>query len=171
MSRPRRSRPSRRSRLHRLRRPRPSRAAVRTIAWLTAIGGVLLIAARLPWFHQRFVPWGDAIAPYWARVTGHVVGVIVGLVLLYVADQLARRKHRAWQLATGLFVVSLGFDLVKEHPIAAAYSTLVLVLLVDVPETVQRTLRPAIGAAAAPCGAAVPRGRVRVRVRRAAARA
>ncbi len=109
---------------------RPSPAPVRTIAWLTAFGGVLAILARLPWFHERFSIFSDAIAPQWARVTGHVVGVLIGVALIYLADQLAHRKHRAWQLAVVLFGITLFFDIVKEHPLAAAYSAVVLGLLI-----------------------------------------
>ena len=109
---------------------RLSRAPVRAIAWLTAFGGILAILARLPWFHERFSFFSENIAPQWARVTGHVVGVLIGVALIYLADQLARRKRPAWLLAVVLFSITLFFDIVKEHPIAAVYSAIVLTLLV-----------------------------------------
>ncbi len=110
--------------------PRPSRGPVRSIAWLTAVGGILEIATRLPFFRERFLLWDTALAPQWARVAGHVGGVLVGVVLLFLASQLARRKHRAWQLATILFGITLFFDLLKAHPAAAAYSAVTLGLLI-----------------------------------------
>ncbi len=44
--------------------------------------------------------------PLWFPVAGHIVSVIVGFVLLLLADQLAKRKRLAWRVATALFAIA-----------------------------------------------------------------
>ena len=44
----------------------------------------------------------------WVPVTGHVVSVVIGLLLVLLADQLAKRKRLAWRVAVGLFAVGRG---------------------------------------------------------------
>ena len=110
---------------------RPSRAPVAVIAWLTALGGVLAIASRLPFIHESFSPFDAAFVPLWVRVTGHVATVLIGFALIAVADQLSRRKRGAWNIAVVLFAVGLILDIVKgPHPVSAAYSALMVGLLV-----------------------------------------
>ncbi|HZJ27382.1 MAG TPA: lysine--tRNA ligase [Acidimicrobiia bacterium] len=109
----------------------PSRVPVAVIAWLTALGGVLAIASRLQFVHERFAPLGDAFMPLWARVTGHVATVLIGFVLIAIADQLGRRKRGAWNIAVVLFAVGLVLDISKgPHLVSAAYSALMVGLLV-----------------------------------------
>ena len=63
-------------------------------------------------------------------VAGHVVSVIVGLLLILLADQLGKRKHAAWRVAVALFALGALAHLVKgPHPIALAFCVGMLVAL------------------------------------------
>ena len=54
-------------------------------------------AARLP-LQAAQLP--QRLGPIWFRVTGHVLTMLIGLSLLFLAGQLARGKQRAWQVCT-----------------------------------------------------------------------
>ena len=74
-------------------RPRDaSRVAVPAIALLTALGGVLQLLATLPFVHSRLDGREVDFGPLWFPVAGHIVSVIVGFVLLLLADQLAQAQ-------------------------------------------------------------------------------
>ncbi|WP_138759944.1 lysine--tRNA ligase [Modestobacter altitudinis] len=105
--------------------------AVRLLAGLTALSGVLQLLVWMPVVHDRFGADGPAIDPLWVPVAGGVGSVVVGLLLVLLADQLARRKHRAWQVAVVLFAVGAGAHVVKgPHPVAVAVCVLLLAALV-----------------------------------------
>ncbi|MET0895423.1 MAG: lysine--tRNA ligase, partial [Acidimicrobiia bacterium] len=111
--------------------PQPSRLPVRAIAWLVAFSGILAIASLVPWMHRGAEPLRNNFLPLWPRVSGHVTVMLLGMVLLFAADQLSRRRHRAWLLATTVTGIAFAMHLVKgPHPFAAAYTGLVFVLLV-----------------------------------------
>jgi hypothetical protein len=111
--------------------PAPSRAPQRLVAWLVAIGGLLAFASLLPWVHRDLEPLREQLLPLWGRVAGHVSVVILGIVLLFTAGQLARGKHRAWQLATVISGVAFALHVLKgPHPFAAAYTGVLFGLLV-----------------------------------------
>ena len=111
--------------------PTPSRLPQRVVAWLVGLGGLLAIASIVPWVHRDLEPLREQLLPLWSRVTGHVTVVLLGVVLLFAAGQLARGKHRAWQLAVVVSGVALVVHVLKgPHPFAAAYSGAVFVLLV-----------------------------------------
>ena len=82
-------------------RARPEGGPV--MAVLTALGGVLQLLTQMPIVHSRLDGQEAAIGPLWVPVTGHVVSAIVGLTLLLLADQLAKRKRLAWRVAVVLF--------------------------------------------------------------------
>ncbi len=108
----------------------PSRAPQRAIAWVVALGGLLAFASLLPWVHRDLEPLREQLLPLWGRVAGHVTVVLLGVVLLFTAGQLARGKHRAWQLATLISGVACAVHVLKgPHPFAAAYTGLLFVLL------------------------------------------
>ncbi len=101
--------------------PLGHRRAVRTIAALTAAAGLLQLLALLPFVHTRLDGQDIGIDPLWLPVTGHVVSVVVGLLLMLLADQLAKHKRLAWQVALGLFTIGAVAHLVKgPHPVAIA---------------------------------------------------
>ena len=105
--------------------------AVRTIAGLTALCGVLQLLSMVPFVHSRFGAREDAIGPLWVPIVGHVVSVIVGLLLILLADQLGKRKHAAWRVGVALFAVGALAHLLKgPHPIALAFCVGMLVALV-----------------------------------------
>ena len=59
------------------------------------------------------------------------MSVIVGLLLILLADQLGKRKHAAWRVGVALFAVGALAHLVKgPHPIALAFCVGMLVALV-----------------------------------------
>jgi lysyl-tRNA synthetase class 2 len=113
------------------RSPDRGRIAVPTIAVLTALGGVLQLIAQLPIVHARLDGREDAIGQIWLPVAGHVVSVIVGLLLILLADQLAKRKHLAWRVAVALFALGGIAHLAKGlHPVAVTICVAMLVALV-----------------------------------------
>ena len=75
------------------------------IAVLTALGGVLQLLTQIPVVHSRLDGREAEFGPLWVPVAGHVVSVIVGLLLLLLADQLAKRKRLAWRVAVAVFAV------------------------------------------------------------------
>jgi lysyl-tRNA synthetase class 2 len=108
---------------------RDSRRA-RLIGLLTGLGGIIVIVSTLPMVNQRFGRFTDAITPFGVRVTSHVISVAAGVALLYLAGQLARRRHLAWILAISLFTASFVVARLREHHyIAAGYSLFMVILL------------------------------------------
>ena len=109
----------------------PHPLAVRVLAGLTALSGVLQLLTALPVVHERLVGRGTAFGPLWVPVTGTVASVVVGLLLLLLSDQLARRKALAWRLAVLLFAVGAVAHVVKgPHPVAVALCLALLAGLV-----------------------------------------
>ena len=98
---------------------------------LTALGGLILIVSTLPPFQNRVGRLSDVVRPFGLRVTSHVVSVAVGVALLYLAGQLARRRHLAWVLALALFSTSTVVNILRfHHFVALGYSMFMVVLLV-----------------------------------------
>jgi lysyl-tRNA synthetase, class II len=103
---------------------------VRLLAALTALTGVLQLLVRFPVVHDRIGLEGPALDPLWVPVAGSVGSVVVGLLLILLADQLTRRKRRAWQLAVVLFAVGAVAHVVKgPHPVAVAMCVAMLLAL------------------------------------------
>ncbi|MGQ0575776.1 MAG: lysine--tRNA ligase [Pseudonocardia sp.] len=111
--------------------PGQARWPVRLLAGFTALGGVLQLLALLPVVHDRVAPAAVQLGPLWFGVAGHVVSVIVGLSLILLADQLAKRKHTAWRVAVGLFALGAVAHVLKgPHPVAVVFCTAMVVALV-----------------------------------------
>ncbi|WP_433554975.1 lysine--tRNA ligase [Pseudonocardia xinjiangensis] len=111
--------------------PERGRRVVQVIAVLTALGGVLQLLAQIPIVHARLDGREDAIDQLWLPVAGHIVSVIVGLLLILLADQLAKRKRLAWRLALALFTVGGLAHMAKgPHPVAVTICAGMLVALV-----------------------------------------
>lgn len=103
----------------------------RSIGLLTGLGGVLVLVSTLP-VTNRVGGFVSVVTPFGVRVTSHVVAVGIGVGLLYLAGQLARRRRLAWYCAVILFAASLLVNVVRVHePIAAAYSLVMIVLLLS----------------------------------------
>jgi len=73
----------------------------RAIGWMTALGGILLVVSVLPFVPTRILNVSSVVAPFGLRVASHIVSLLVGVMLLFLAGQLRRKKHRAWQVAIG----------------------------------------------------------------------
>jgi lysyl-tRNA synthetase, class II len=102
----------------------------RVIGWLTALAGGLLVLSTLPRVPERLAH-AYRVVPLPLRVSGRVVTMLVGLLLLFLAGQLGRRKHRAWQVAVVLFTVNVVANVARlDRPLAAALSAAMVVLLV-----------------------------------------
>ncbi len=96
---------------------RPLRA--RVIGWLTALSGTLLVLSTLPRVPERLAS-AYRYVPLPLRVSGRVVTMLVGLLLLFLAGQLGRRKHRAWQVAVVLFTVTIVANVARlDRPLSA----------------------------------------------------
>jgi lysyl-tRNA synthetase, class II len=102
--------------------------APRVLAWLTALLGLTSLLPTLPWIHVSF-GFGDLLDRT-DRSYLFIVSAVLGLGLITVAVQLARRKRRAWVLAMALFAVAALVHLVKgPDPLAAALDVGMLVAL------------------------------------------
>ena len=109
---------------------RDSRRA-RLVGLLTALGGIIVLLSTLPGVGGRVGRVVDVVTPFGVRVTSHVIAVAAGVALLYLAGQLARRRHLAWVLALVLFSATTVVDVLREHHyVAAVYSFLMVILLV-----------------------------------------
>ncbi len=109
----------------------PSRVTQRVLGGLTALGGLILLLTLVPVLHSKLAPFGNPIGALWFRITGHVLTMLVGLCLLFVAGQLARGKHRAWQLCLVLFAVGTVTNALKgPHPISTLYCLGMVIALI-----------------------------------------
>jgi lysyl-tRNA synthetase, class II len=103
-------------------RPKSGGRARRILGGFAALGGALMLLPMLPIVHSRIPHLVDPIGPVWFRVGGHLLTMLIGLGLLFLAGQLTRGKQRAWQLNVVLFGAGVITNLAKgPHPIAAVY--------------------------------------------------
>ncbi len=99
----------------------------RVLAALTAATGVLSLLGLLPVLRSRIGLIDADVTPLWFRVSGHVAAVLLGVALLVLADQIAKYKQRAWQLAVGVFALGTVVHLLKgPHLVPAAISAAML---------------------------------------------
>lgn len=108
--------------------PRPGGWPVRLIAGLTALDGLLELIDMWPALHglDRFE---EVLDPDWFVVVNKVLSAFIGLGLLLLADQLAKRKRTAWRLAVVLFTVSAAGHLWKGPEPAVTVSVAMVVAL------------------------------------------
>lgn len=99
------------------------RTLLHVLGGFAALGGLIMLLTLVPFLHSRLESLGSPIGPTWFRITGHLVTVLVGLGLLFLAGQLARGKRRAWQLCVVLFIAGAITNILKgPHPVSAVYS-------------------------------------------------
>jgi lysyl-tRNA synthetase len=111
--------------------PERGRLAVRALAVLTALTGVLQLITQIPGVHSRLGGSELEFGPLDLPVAGHVASVLIGLFLILLADQLAKRKRLAWRVAVALFALAAVVHVLKgPHPVAVAVSVAMLVALV-----------------------------------------
>jgi lysyl-tRNA synthetase len=101
---------------------------VRLIAGLTAVSGVLELMVLRPSLHRRFLPVEQAVEPTSFALASGVLSVLIGLGLLLLADQLAKRKRAAWRIALGLFALGAVAHQFKGGNHAAVVCNLAMVL-------------------------------------------
>jgi lysyl-tRNA synthetase, class II len=110
---------------------RAERRRLRLLGGFASLGGLILLLTLVPLLHSRVRPFGTPIGPTWFQVTGHLVTLLLGLGLLFLAGQLMRGKRRAWQLAVVLFGVGVVTNILKgPHPISTLYCAVMVVALV-----------------------------------------
>jgi lysyl-tRNA synthetase class 2 len=99
------------------------------VAWAAALVGVVsVVSASTPEFANRYdVVRG--VLPQGFPTAARVLTLAFGLVLLWLARGLARRKRRAWQLAVVLLVASAVTHLAKGLDVEEAVGSLVVFAL------------------------------------------
>ncbi len=109
--------------------PRPG--TVRLLAWLTALAGVFSLLPLLPVLRDSLGLVDDDLLSSSGRAAAHVATVLIGLLLIHVAPQLARRKRRAWVVALVLFAAGAALHVLKgPDPLAVLAAVAMLVALV-----------------------------------------
>lgn len=81
-------------------------ARVRAVTALTALGGALAVLQLVPVLGRGVHLLDEPLFGVRVRAGWHVVVLLIGVGLLYLARQLHRRKRRAWELALVLFAAS-----------------------------------------------------------------
>lgn len=110
--------------------PPPRKPRTQLAAALVALYGLLSVGALVPGLHGAIEPLRADVVPFELRVTSRVTVVLIGLALLFLADQLRAGKRRAWQLAVLMTAVSVALQLFKGlHLVGAALSVVVLAVL------------------------------------------
>ncbi len=92
--------------------------SLKTLAWLTALVGLISLLPSLPLVDWSF-GWGSLLDRP-GRAATFVISVVLGVALIAVARQIARGKRRAWWVAIGLFGAATAIHILKgPDPIAA----------------------------------------------------
>ncbi len=115
------------TRLRRVARvPRPE-AIPSVIGTASALIGLLDIAAGVfPRFRHSRLHAVAEILPGAVSPLAAAASIVVGVLLLMLAQGLKRRKHRAWIAAAGLLPACAAAQLVYRHSVAGAVLSLVL---------------------------------------------
>jgi lysylphosphatidylglycerol synthetase-like protein (DUF2156 family) len=107
---------------------RPGGWPVRLIAGLTAVDGLLELVDIWPALH-RLDRFEMVLDPDWFVVVNKALSVFIGVGLLLLADQLAKRKRAAWRIAVALFTISAAGHMWKGPPPAVTVSVAMVVAL------------------------------------------
>jgi lysyl-tRNA synthetase, class II len=131
----------------RLRRPK----AESLLAWSAAAVGCIGIASALTPELASRSELVDGVLPPGVPDAARVVALAFGVALVWLSRALARRRHRAWQLAVALVVASAAAHLAKGLDVEEAAASLVLLAALwryrrrfDVPGD-PRSLPPVLG--------------------------
>ncbi len=98
--------------------------SLKTLAWLTALVGIISLLPSLPLVDWSF-GWGNLLDRPGRAVT-FVFSVVLGIALIAVARQIARGKRRAWWVAVGLFGAATAIHILKGPDPIAALSNLAM---------------------------------------------
>ena len=107
-----------------LRRPRPESI----LAWAAAFVGVVgVVSALTPEFANRY-DLVRGVLPPGVPSAARVFALAFGIGLVWLSRSLARRRHRAWQLAVGIVIASAAAHLAKGLDFEEAGISLVLLV-------------------------------------------
>lgn len=117
--------------------PVPSPLRIKVVAAMTALSGIAAIVASLRPFAARVGQLNRLVNPLASST--QAFSVAIGIGLLYLAGNLARRKRVAWLVTTALFSVHLVVQIVRilggmrnlqATPVQLAFTVLMLIVLV-----------------------------------------
>jgi lysyl-tRNA synthetase class 2 len=98
------------------------------LAWLAVAAGVIsIVSALTPEFSDR-VRLVDGVLPPGVPDAARTIALALGIGLIWLSLGLARRKHRAWQLAVGVVLTSAVMHLVKGLDIEEATAHLIVLV-------------------------------------------
>ena len=117
----------------------PDTASV--VGGVAALAGLGALASSLPLLEHRFEAV-DFLGGWSGRHVGHLGAALSGLFLLFLAGQLRRRRHRAWQLAAMLLVLATLSHAVRELDWKVALGAVPLVLLLGARRSFQAPSDP-----------------------------
>ncbi len=108
------------------------RLAPRILSLFTFMAGLLLlVSGATPAAHER-LHWLSRLLPLGLFEASHLVGSVVGVALLLLAQAIARRIRLAWYLAVGALAAGIAASLLKAGDWEEA-TLLALLMLVFVP--------------------------------------
>jgi lysyl-tRNA synthetase class 2 len=111
-----------------LARPRPDKRAPLVIATVVAMGGLLnLIHGMLPGRNAGLL---HSITPDAVGPLAKAFGIFAAVAMLVASRGLARRRHRAWQVATSVTALSATIHVLHGFNHGTLASAVVLVLLI-----------------------------------------
>ncbi|MBI2706095.1 MAG: lysine--tRNA ligase [Actinobacteria bacterium] len=87
---------------------------VRLVAFLTAVTGVFYLFSLSPVLSTQFEAVNRAVLSPRLRGAGAGLSVLIGVVLIYLASQLRKRKRRAWSLTLLMFIGGAAVNIVKD---------------------------------------------------------
>ena len=96
------------------------------LAWAAAgVGGIGIASALTPEFADR-VRLVDGVLPPGGLAAARVGSLAFGIALVWLSRSLARRRHRAWQLAVAVVIASAAAHLAKGLDVEEAVISLAL---------------------------------------------
>ncbi|HEV2590628.1 MAG TPA: hypothetical protein VGU02_01925, partial [Gaiellaceae bacterium] len=98
------------------------------LAFLAVAAGLIsIISALTPEFADR-VRLVDGVLPPGLAIAARTLALALGIGLIWLSLGLARRKHRAWQLAVGVVIASAVMHLVKGLDVEEAVAHLIVLV-------------------------------------------
>jgi lysyl-tRNA synthetase class 2 len=94
-----------------VRRPRPATPIL--LAWLAVAAGIVSIVSALTPEQAERLRLVSGVLPPGVPDAARTIALALGLGMVWLSKGLARRKHRAWQLAVGVVIASAVMHLAK----------------------------------------------------------
>ncbi len=102
---------------------------VRVVAVLTTVVGVLTMLSALPSLGVRTVSLDELVSPLPRTIDSRVLAVALGLIMVLLSGQLLRAKRRAWNMATGLFLLSAVLSVIRGGELVALVTSVVMLVI------------------------------------------